>query len=442
MKIDYENEDDDEDEAVATTADRSRTCPNFTLRAGVRTPLFLMLELEEALARIIAAIPPPASERVPLGQAQGRVLTEPVRASIDLPPFDNSSMDGYAVRAADVAAASPQSPVRLRLVGKVAAGESFHGEVGAGTSVRLFTGSPLPRGADAVVMQEDTRPEPGAPAEVLILDPVKPWENVRLRGEDVKRGATLGAAGEVLTSGRLSLLAAAGLAEVPVGRRPVVGLLATGSELKEPGQELAPGQIYESNRVGLAELTRRAGAVPRIFPLVPDAAGAIRQALEEAFSQCDVVVTSGGVSVGEMDLVKRAFEEGGGNLGFWKVAIKPGRPFVFGRRREKFLFGLPGNPVSAHVTFLLLVRPALARWQGATEVALSTHRGVLAEPLPNAGERRHFLRVTVDGTGRVRSAGVQASHVLSSLAAANGLVEVPPRTTLAAGTAVAVMRWD
>ncbi len=175
---------------------------------------------------------------------------------------------------------------------------------------------------------------------------------------------------------------------------------------------------------------------------MPDALGATRLALTEALDQCDAVVTSGGVSVGEMDFIKSAFEQTGGELQFWKVAIKPGRPFVFGRWREKLFFGLPGNPVSALVTFLLLVRPALLRWQGAADVSLPAHPGVLAEPLDNQGERRHFMRVIVDASGRVHSAGVQASHVLSSMAAANGLVDVPANTTLPAGAAVPVLRWD
>ena len=308
--------------------------------------------------------------------------------------------------------------------------------------MRLFTGSPLPRGADAVVMQEETRIEPDDPTGVGILSAAKPLENVRLRGEDVKRGAALAGAGSVLTAGRVSLLAAAGLAEVSVGRQPVVGLVATGSELREPGETLATGQIFESNRLGLAALVRRAGGIPKVFPLVLDALDATRRALAEAFDQCDVVVSSGGVSVGDLDFIKEAFEGGGGDLDFWKVAIKPGRPFVFGRWRGKLLFGLPGNPVSAQVTFLLLVRPGLRRWQGASEVSLRVHPGVLAEALANPGERRHFMRVTVDAAGRVRSAGVQASHVLSSLAAADGLVDVPACSALAPGSPVQVMRWE
>jgi molybdopterin molybdotransferase len=351
-------------------------------------------------------------------------------------------MDGYAVRAQDVGSAKPDAPARLRVVGKVAAGETFGGEVPSGACVRIFTGSPLPRGADAVVMQEDTRVEPNSPDEVLVLEPAKPWESVRLRGEDVKRGAIVAEAGQAVTAGLVNLLAAIGMAQVSVGRRPIVGLLATGSELKEPGQSLEPGQIYDSNRLALAALVRQVGGIPKSFPVVADALDATRVALADALSQCDLLVTSGGVSVGERDFIKVAFEQAGGDLRFWRVAIKPGRPFVFGRYREKFLFGLPGNPVSAFVTFLLLVRPALLRWQGATDVSLPAHPGVLTDALANDGLRRHFVRVRVNASGQVRSAGMQASHVLSSLAAANGLVDVPPRTHLPPGAAVQVLRWE
>lgn len=401
-----------------------------------------MLELEIALARILSALPRPGTESLPLSRAHRRILAGPALAGVDLPVFDNSSVDGYAVRQADVAGANPDAPAPLRLVGRVAAGETLSGELSAGACVRLFTGSPLPRGADAVVMQEDTRIHPGAPDEILVLEPVRPWENVRFRGEDVRRGATLVEAGEVLTTGRLTLLAAVGVTQVEAGRPPVVGLLATGSELREPGDPLAPGQIYESNRAGLARLIESAGGIPKVFPLVPDTPDATRRALDRALAECDLAVTCGGVSVGETDFVKSAFEQLGGSLEFWKVAIKPGRPFAFGRRADKWLFGLPGNPVSALVTFLLLVRPALLRWQGAADISLPAAPGFLAEPLANTGSRRHFMRVAVDPAGQVRSAGLQASHILSSFASANGLVDVPPKTTLAAGTAVQVLRWE
>jgi molybdopterin molybdotransferase len=415
--------------------------PYLGLECNRRRQL-LMLELEVALSQILSFIPPPVTERVPVTEAHGRIVVEPVRSPIDLPPFSNSAMDGYALQSADIAAAKPGAPVRLRLAGRVAAGSSFHGKVESGACVRLFTGSPMPDGTDAVVMQEDTRTEPGRSGEVIILNSVQPGENLRRRGEDVERGAIVADRGQELTTGRIALLAAVGVKDVAVGRRPLVGVLATGSELREAGQPLEPGQIYESNRAALASLVHRAGGTPNVRPLVTDSLAATCSALNDALDHCDLVVTSGGVSVGEMDFIKPAFVESGGELGFWRVAIKPGRPFVFGRRGNKFLFGLPGNPASALVTFLLLVRPALRHWQGAAEVALPSHAGVLAEPLANPGDRRHFVRVTVSPAGEVRSAGAQLSHAISSFAAANGLVDVPPQTTMPEGRTVQVMRWD
>jgi molybdopterin molybdotransferase len=401
-----------------------------------------MIELEEAVGRILAALPAPEAEAVALARAHRRILARKVNSSVALPPFDNSAMDGYAVRAEDLKNAAASTPISLRLVGRVAAGEMFDGEVAKGTCVRLFTGSPLPRGADAVAMQEDTRVDSAQPEQVLFLDTVKPWENIRFCGEDIKDGAALAQPGDALTAGRISLIAAAGVTEIFAGRRPLVGLLATGSELIEPGQPLSPGKIFESNRAALAALAESVGAVTKNFPLVRDTQAATRAALETAFAECDLVVTSGGVSVGEMDFVKSAFEEMGGKLEFWKVSIRPGRPFVFGRQGKKFLFGLPGNPVSAFITFLLLVRPALARWQGAAGTDLPAQHGTLVEPLSNHGNRRHFMRVVIDTEGRIRSAGVQNSHILSSLATANGIVDMPAETTWPAGTTVRVMRWE
>jgi molybdopterin molybdotransferase len=394
-----------------------------------------MLEVEEAWARISAVIKPLGGENVPLREAAGRWLAEPVVAPISLPSFDNSAMDGYALRAADVAGASANSPTVLKMIGAVAAGSTFAGTVENGTCVRLFTGSPLPAGADAVVMQEDTRV---AGDSVSVLDAVKPWENVRLVGEDVKRGETIVQSGERLNAARLALCGALGTAEVRVGRRPTIGLLGTGNELVEPGVPLAPGQIYESNRLAVASLIEDAGGCARVFPLVRDSLEATQDALTRAFAECDAVVTTGGVSVGEHDLVKDAFASLGGAMDFWQVAMKPGKPFVFGKLNGKFLFGLPGNPVSAFVTFVILVRPAILQMQGAGDVSLPAYPAVLAEPLHNRGNRRHFMRVRVDAVGRVWSTGPQASHALGSLARANGLVDVAPETVLAAGTSVTV----
>lgn len=385
---------------------------------------------------MLAALPAPQTERIPLTESAGRILAETIFSPLDLPTFDNSAMDGYAVRAADACGAKPEAPVRLRLHTRIPAGQTFTGELPPGECARIFTGAPLPRGADAVVMQEDTRLEGET---VLILDPAQPRENIRWQGEDVRRGATLAESGGEISPGLIGLLSATGVGEIAVGSRPRVGLLATGSELRDAGQPLAPSQIYESNRAMLTPLLTRAGATPKVYPLVPDTLEATRTALETAFRESDIVLTSGGVSVGEMDFVKAAFTALGGELQFWKVAIRPGKPFVFGRLGGKYLFGLPGNPVSAFVTFLLLVRPALRQWQGARNTALPAYPGILGEAVSNASDRRHFMRVRRDAAGKIVSAGQQASHMLASLATAEALLDVPAQTTWAAGQSVTVL---
>jgi molybdopterin molybdotransferase len=287
-------------------------------------------------------------------------------------------------------------------------------------------------------MQEDTR----AVGDLIeITDSAKPFEHVRLRSEDVKDGEVIGNAGERLHAGRLQLLGSAGVAEVSVHRKPIVAVLATGDELREPGEDLGAGGIHESNRLALAELIRQCGAAPRVQPLVRDSMEVTMAALQTAFAECDAVVTSGGVSVGEHDYVKAAFEKLGGSLDFWRVKIKPGKPFVFGRLANKPLFGVPGNPVSALVTFLVLVRPALMQLQGAADLELPAHPGVLADPLTNRGDRRHFMRVRVDAKGTVHATGLQASHAVGSLGQTNGLVDVPPETNLAEGATVEVLRF-
>ena len=402
-----------------------------------------MLELEAARNRILATIPPLPAEAISISEAAGRVLAASLTAPADLPRFDNSAMDGFAVRAEDLTAASAMCPVDLQLIGQIVAGDTAGNlSVNAGTCVRVFTGSPLPAGADAVVMQEDTRRTLGVPSLVQVLDPVVAGENVRRRGEDVARGKPVLAAGDVLRPGAIALLAALGFGELQSHRRPVVGLIATGNELVELGQPLGDGQIYESNRAALVPMVTSAGAVPRLFALVPDTLAATRNALEEVFKSCDVVVTSGGVSVGDMDFVKPAFESIGGTLEFWRVAIKPGRPFVFGRCGGKFLFGLPGNPVSALVTFQLLVRPALRKMLGDRDTGVPSFPAVLAEPLVNPGDRRHFVRATVDDAGAARLAGAQASHRLGALPRVNGLIDVPAHANWPAGTPVRVFRFE
>ncbi len=397
-----------------------------------------MLDLETALARLLESLPPLKAESVRLGDSAGRFLAEKTVAPLDLPNFDNSAMDGYAVRAADVRRASHTSPVTLKLAAKISAGELFTGELLVGKCARIFTGAALPRGADAVVMQEDTRVEGG---QALVLDAVAPGENVRRHAEDVAKGDTLVDAGDEISPNKIALLAATGIDRLIVGRRPHVAIVATGSELRQQGETLLPGQIYESNRAMLSPLITRCGGELKVFPIVPDTLEATRSALVEAFFAGEIVVTSGGASVGEFDFVRAAFESLGGALQFWKVSMRPGKPFVFGRLGEKLLFGLPGNPVSAFITFLLLVRPTILRWQGAKQVSLPTHAAILGETISNSGDRRHFMRVRTGVDGKIFSAGKQASHALSSLAAADGLLDVPPQTRFAPGDSVNVLRW-
>ena len=398
-----------------------------------------MLSLEQAQEQILSQLTPLPAEVIPLAQTAGRIIRQEILSLIDLPRFDNSAMDGYAVRSADLKNGSIETPVRLLLAGKVAAGENASREVHPGECLRIFTGSPLPPGADAVVMQEDVELDGH---EVLFREPVKLLENIRLRGEDVRAGAHITTSGQKITAPLIGLLSACGVGEVSVGKAPRIALLATGNELREPGVPLEPGEIYESNRAMLAPAIAAAGGIARICPLVPDALKATTQALDHALSECNAVITSGGVSVGEFDFVKAALNALGGQLDFWRVAIKPGKPFVFGQCRGKFIFGLPGNPVSAWVTFLLLVRPALLKLQGASDCMLPRVFGTLAERISNRGDRRHFVRVHLDPEGNVNLSGPQASHMLGGLGHANGLVDVPPESSFEKDEQVPVLLWE
>ena len=397
-----------------------------------------MLQLEEARERILAAVRALPAETVSLREAAGRVLARDIVAPIDLPAFDNSAMDGYAVRSEDLRDASAARCVRLTVGEQIAAGTEGGKSITAGVCARIFTGAPMPAGADAVVMQEDVTREGGA---TVFREPVKPWENVRFRGEDAKTGSTVARAGDRIGAAAVAAFGALGVAQVEVHRRPTVGLLATGDELREAGAALLPGQIYESNRAALAALVERAGGAARLWPIVPDRLDACRAALKEAFEQCDFVLTTGGVSVGEMDFVKESFAKLGGRLEFWRVAIRPGKPFMFGALGEKLMFGLPGNPVSSFVTALLLVWPAILRSQGAREAEPPSHPARAAEVFANRSDRRHFMRVRVDGKGEAWLAGLQGSHAVASLALANGLIDVPPGGVIERGAEVRVIRF-
>lgn len=384
-----------------------------------------MLALEAAVARILSDVTPLDSEVVPLAAAANRYLAASVASSQNLPTFDNSAMDGYAVRAADITTASPDSPVVLRCVGETPAGQPPGPGLQNGECWRVFTGSPIPAAADAVVMQEDVRVDSATPERIEVLDSARPWDNVRFRGEDIKSGDRLAEAGTQIRFGLLASLAAMGQKQLVVGCRPRVGLVATGDELVEPGETLGAGQIYESNRTMLRAMTDEVGCKTTVYPVVRDDLEATSKALATAFAESDVVISSGGVSVGSHDHIKAAVESLGGRLEFWKIAIRPGKPFVYGRRDAAFFFGLPGNPVSAAVTFLLLVRPALIRLQGGTETGLRKIRGKLSKPLSNPGPRRHFVRARFDSAGDFEPVGVQGSHVLSGLGQAQGIIDVP-----------------
>ena len=381
-------------------------------------------------------VPAVSPERIPLKDGRGRVLAQDIACLVEVPRFDNSAMDGYAVRSQDLKGASPEAPVILSNCGVVPAGASGDLCVEEGQCVRIFTGSVLPGGADGVIMQENVKVEGD---RVFCLDEVKPFENVRLRGEDLRKGDLLLRSGTELSSGGMSLLASQGVCDLLVSRKPVIGILATGSELVEPGtRDLEMGEIFESNRILIRNLILDAGGEAKKFPIVPDDSDATRRSLEVAFDECDAVITSGGASVGELDYVKDAFEAMGGELGFWKVSMKPGKPFIFGRHQQGLLFGLPGNPLSAMVTFLVLVRPALRKWLGVEAMELPSIQGRLGAGLSNKGNRRHFMRVCFSKEGKVVLAGMQASHGMSSMGGADGLVDIPPGASLQAGDEVRV----
>lgn len=400
-----------------------------------------MLEFKEALKRVIEGVPRLEAESAPLDDLNRRVLAESIVSTINLPVADNSSMDGYALRAADVANASPETPVDLKLIGNIPAGEIGKNIIEKGTCIRIFTGSFLPEGADAVIMQEDTRAlEDGL--SVQCTDAVKPWENIRFKGEDVKSGARLIESGTRLHTKHLGLIAALGQATVPVSRRPRVGILATGHELQEAGSPLSPGSIYESNRLMLSELVRQVGAIPHIYPLVDDTLESTKEALLIAAESNDVVLTSGGVSVGDYDLIRPAIEAVGGQIHFWRVRLRPGKPFVFAKVAGKPLFGLPGNPVSAVTTYMVLVRPALLQMQGATTIEPERRECQLSEAIANRADRPHFFRVQLGEQDGVTSAGLQGSHALQSLSKADGWLCVEPGAELKAGERVSVMVWD
>ncbi len=385
-----------------------------------------MIPLDQARTNLLNALQPLGTETVPLDKALHRVAARPVTAQLDVPAFDNASVDGYALRTKDLLSLPTDKPFRLRIHTTIAAGDPPIPHLPHATAARIFTGAPIPPDANVVVMQEETVREPDD--HVTLLAPVTPWEGVRFAGEDVRRGSTLVPAGQRLHPAHLGLLAAAGVASVSVHQRPRISLLTSGDELVEPSPNLPPGKLPDSNRYLLAALAHAAGAQILGLHHLPDHAETIQTTLRDAAAASDVVVTTGGVSVGDADLLKDACAALGGRIEFWRVAMKPGKPFAFGRLANAHWFGLPGNPVSAFVTWQLLVRPALRKLEGEQEVFGRRIAARLAEPLANSSDRTHVLRVRLDSNGVVRPTGTQASHIQSGLASANALLEVPPGT--------------
>ena len=393
-----------------------------------------MLSFDDALAQLLAAVSPVEEiRRVPLEAAAGRILAENQRSTVAVPPLDNSAMDGYAVRAADVTAEGVCLPVSQRIpAGTV--GTPLH----AGTAARIFTGAPVPAGADAVIMQE--RCEHGEGGVVLNQVP-RVGENIRRRGEDIAVDAEILRAGTRLRAQDVALAASAGLPELPVLRRVRVGVFFTGDELVQPGEPLPPGAIYNSNRYALRALLEGLGCEVRDLGSVPDRFDATRDALKRAAAENDLIVTSGGVSVGEEDHVKPAVEAEG-RLDLWKLAIKPGKPLAFGEVNKPeggkaWFIGLPGNPVSAFVTFLMLVRPFLLKLQGAS--ALNAARFTLPAgfdwPRPDP-KRTEFLRARIGTNGQLELFPNQGSGVVTSLCWGDGLVVNAPGQAITRGDAV------
>ncbi|HLF03235.1 MAG TPA: gephyrin-like molybdotransferase Glp [Anaerolineales bacterium] len=406
-----------------------------------------MLSVAEALARVLSHFQPLEKETVPCESAVGRVLAESVRATLDLPPFPNSSMDGYAVRAADVRLATQDSPVMLAVVGDIPAGRLPTLQVEPGAAARIMTGAPMPAGADAVVPVEATGlsrtgMDTPLPRNVQVHQSVPAGAYVRPAGEDVRAGEVVLVAGKVVRAYEVGVLAAFGLAQLDVIRRPRVAILSTGDELVAIDQSPGPGQIRDSNTYSLAALTQRAGGEPLVLGVADDSVEAVTDKLQTAVTQrADVILSSAGVSVGAYDVVKAAVEQSG-SLDFWKVRMRPGKPVAFGRYAGIPFFGLPGNPVSAIVAFEVFVRPALLKLGGRTQLAKPVVDVALAETF-NSDGRESYLRATVtkeDGRYVAHSSGGQGSNILSALIQANALVIIPEGIT-EIGSGATVKAW-
>lgn len=383
-----------------------------------------LVSIEEARARVLAEATPLPVESCSLAEALGAVLAEEIVAAHSVPPFDNSAMDGFAVRAVDVVDATAESPATLLVSETIPAGHVATHRLRPGEAAKIMTGAPLPGGADAVVQSESTREDND---RVLVFEPVRPGRNIRRSGEDVARGDRVLAAGSVLGPAEIGVMASLGMPFVHVHRRPRVAIISTGSELVEVNEPLGPGQIRNSNSYSLRAQCQQLGIQATALGIVPDDYGATRELIEQGLTY-DVLLTSGGVSVGEFDFVKEVQDELGVERRLWGVAMKPGKPLAFGVRDSTLVFGLPGNPVSAMVSFELFVRPALLRLMGYRKTTRPSYRAVIAEDVVNSDGRMYVVRVRAwreGSTWHVSSTGAQGSGILRSMVGANGLAFVP-----------------
>ena len=400
---------------------------------------FVMITIEEALERILFYVSVLESEEKHPLDALGQVLDEDLVAEFDIPPHDNTSMDGYAVRADDTTGASEKSPRELNVIGEVAAGYLFDGEVGPGEAVRIMTGAPIPAGADSVVPFEETDEPFGAAPErsrslvaaVRVFKAARPGNNVRESGQDVRNGQLVIAKGTVLRPADIGIIASLGRDRVRVIRRPVVGVLSTGDELLDPGQSPEPARIYDANQYSVAALVERFGGVPMLLGIAKDTVEDVTARVHEGLD-ADMLVTSAGVSRGDYDIVKDVLAREG-EVAFWTVAVKPGKPLAFGAferdgRRIPHI-GLPGNPVSSMVAFELFGRPAILKMMGKSDWRRPIVKAISEERIENVGDPRvYYARcIVVDRNGQyyARLTGTQGSGVLTSMARANGLTIIP-----------------
>src|SRR5262247_1429541 len=392
-----------------------------------------MLTVEEALSAILDRVQPLGSERVEILSALGRVLADPIVSRREIPPWPNSSMDGYAVRSADTGRG-----VALRVVGRIEAGSVPARSVSTGEAMRIFTGAPLPDGADAVIPQEDVDAVNG---RIDLKGAVDRAAYVRLAGADVRVGDRVLEPGIVLSAAEIGLLATLGHSQVRVYRRPRVAILSTGNELADLGSEPGPGQIPNTNTYSLTAQVLEAGGEPASLGVAPDRLETIAERVTGA-RDADVLVSSAGVSVGDLDLVRKALMEAGAELHLWQVSMRPGKPITFGSLAGHPVFGLPGNPVSAMVTFELFVRPALLKMSGRRRTTRPRVHARALTVIANPGNRRGYLRVRlerdVEGLG-ARLTGEQGSAILRSMVIADGLAVIEPDTTVAVGAKLEVI---